>query len=257
MLKKIGRSRFVQQAIGSLMAGYLTLVKNTNRIIYVGDVYSGIEGQAPTIITMWHGQHFMQTFFRKPWHRCYVMISRHGDGEINAIAAEKLGMNVVRGSGAQRKDQVKKRGGIQALRALLGLLEQGEHVSMTADVPKISRVAGDGIIALAQLSGRPLYPMAVVCSHRIDFKSWDAASIGLPFGKTAISVGNPISVPREADAAERERLRQALEVELDRNYAQAYAAIGCTDPGANRESVRFARLAQQAKAKTVNPDIAP
>jgi lysophospholipid acyltransferase (LPLAT)-like uncharacterized protein len=150
-------------------------------------------------------------------------------------------MGIVRGSGAQRHDQVRKRGGVQALRALIGLLEKGDHVSMTADVPKVSRVAGEGIILLAQLSGRPIIPAGIVSSRRIDFKSWDAASLGLPFGRIALVVGAPILVARDADEATREAARRALEIELDRVYAEAYRALGQDDPGANRESVRAAR----------------
>jgi lysophospholipid acyltransferase (LPLAT)-like uncharacterized protein len=253
MLRKIGRSRFVQHALGALLAGYLRLVKRTNRLVFIpDDIYAPVDDNAPVIITFWHGQHLMQTFYRRPNDRCYVMISRHGDGEINAHAAELLGMSVIRGSGAQRQDQVRKRGGIRALRALLGLLEQGEHVSMTADVPKVSRVAGDGIITLAQLSGRPILPMAVVASRRIDFSSWDAASIGLPFGKSAIVIGKALCVPRDADAATRESIRQALETELDRIYAEGYAAIGSADPGANRDSVRLAREKRVADLRTAD-----
>lgn len=251
MIRALGRSPLIRRAIGSLLAGYVRFVQRTNRITHVpDDIYSGIEGEAPVIITMWHGQHFMQTFFRKSWHRCYVMISRHGDGEINAIAAEKLGMLVVRGSGAQRADQVKKRGGAQAMRTLLGLLEKGENVSMTADVPKTSRVAGDGIVALAQLSGRPIYPLGVVCSRRIDFSSWDAASMGLPFGRSVIIVGAPIRIARDADASAKEAARRQIETELDRIYAEAYAVLGCADPGANRDSVALARSVREARAAT-------
>lgn len=248
MFRRIGRSRFVQHAIGALLAGYLWCVRRTNRILTIpDDVYGPVDGNAPVIITFWHGQHLMQTFYRRRGDRCYVMISRHGDGEINAHAAELLGMSVVRGSGAQRSDQVRKRGGIQALRTLLQLLEAGEHVSMTADIPKVSRVAGDGIIALAQLSGRPILPMAVVCSRRIDFSSWDAASVGLPFGRSAIVVGIPIWVARDADDAAKEQARRALEVELDRIYAAGYAAFGSSDPGAGRASVAQARRKRQAE----------
>lgn len=247
MLRKIGRSRVVQHAIGWLLATYLRFVRWSSReILLPENARALIYDNAPGILTFWHGQHFMQTFFRQPGDRCYVMISRHGDGEINAHAAELLGMSVVRGSGAQRKDQVRKRGGIQALRTLLGLLEQGEHVSMTADVPKISRVAGDGIITLAQLSGRPILPVAVVCSRRIDFASWDAASVALPFGRYAIVTNRAIWVPRDADAAAKEAARRELEAELDRLYAQGYAAFGQRDPGGERESVRLARASREA-----------
>ncbi|HUN11842.1 MAG TPA: lysophospholipid acyltransferase family protein [Rhabdaerophilum sp.] len=248
MLRKIGSSRVVQHAIGWLLATYLRFVRWSSReILLPENARALIYDNAPGILTFWHGQHFMQTFFRQPGDRCYVMISRHGDGEINAHAAELLGMSVVRGSGAQRKDQVRKRGGIQALRTLLGLLEQGEHVSMTADVPKISRVAGDGIITLAQLSGRPILPVAVVCSRRIDFASWDAASVALPFGRYAIVTNKAIWVPRDADAAAKEAARRELEAELDRLYAQGYAAFGQRDPGAARESVHLARAKREAE----------
>jgi hypothetical protein len=247
MLRRIGRSALVRRALGSLIAGYLHVVRRTNRITLIPeDAYEGIAAIQPAIFTFWHGQHLMQTFFRRPQDRAHVMISRHGDGEINAIAVEKLGMNVVRGSGAQRADQIQKRGGIQALRAMLSLLEQGEHVALTADVPKISRVCGDGIITLAALSGRPIVPVAVVCARRIDFKSWDAASLGLPFGRSVIAVGAPIRVARDADAAAREAARLAVQAELDRVYAVAYGALGQRDPGAERASVAAARAAHRA-----------
>lgn len=249
MLRAIGRSRVVQQTAGWLLASYLTLVKRTNRLVFLpDDAVRSVDLHTPCIITFWHGQHLMQTFFRRPHDRCYVMISRHGDGEINAIAVERLGMLVVRGSGAQRKDQVRKRGGIQALRQMLSLLAAGDHVSMTADVPKVSRVAGDGIVTLAQLSGRPILPIAVVCSRRIDFRSWDAASLGLPFGRSAIVTGQPIFVPKDADDLAREQCRVEVEQELDRIYALGYATIGSRDPGANRAEVEAARAERHKQA---------
>lgn len=233
------------------MAGYLRLVQRTSGKLRVlpEDGYARVDALAPAILTMWHGQHFMQTFGLRPHDRVHVMISRHGDGEINAIAAEKLGMGVVRGSGAQRSDQVRKRGGIQALRQLMNLIDKGDHVSMTADVPKVSRVAGEGIILLAQLSGRPILPVGIVSSWRKDFASWDRASLGLPFGRMAMQVGDPIHVPREADEAHREALRQALEIALDDIYEKAYAALGQRDPGAGRASVTEARAKKSAEAR--------
>jgi hypothetical protein len=246
MLRRIARSAFVKRLLGSLIAGYLDLVRRTSSIVIVpGNAYAPLEAESPAIITFWHGQHLMQTYFRRPHDIAHVMISRHGDGEINAIAVEKLGMRVVRGSGAQRADQVRKRGGVQALRAMLKLLEQGHHVAMTADVPKISRVCGEGIVTLAQISGRPVFPIAVVSSWRIDFASWDAASLGLPFGRIAIVVGNPVRVGADADDAAREAAREAIEAELDRIYALAYQTIGGKDPGAGRASVMAARLARK------------
>ena len=78
------------------------------------------------------------------------------------------------------------------MRAMMRALSDGEMVVMTADIPKISRVCGEGIVTLAQLSGRPIVPVAVVTSRRIDFDSWDKASIGLPFGRGAMVLGEPV-----------------------------------------------------------------
>jgi Domain of unknown function (DUF374) len=46
-------------------------------------------------LAMWHGQHFMLPFLRRGFP-FKVLISRHIDGEINAIAAEWLGVSTVR-----------------------------------------------------------------------------------------------------------------------------------------------------------------
>jgi len=254
MFRKIGRSRLVQHAIGAVLAAYLTFVKRTSRVIMIPDnPYGYLDENGPVIITFWHGQHLMQTFFRRPDDRCAVMISRSGDGEINAHAAELHGMMVIRGSGAQRTDQVRKRGGVQALRQMLSVIAEGTHVSLTADVPKISRVAGDGIITLAQMSGRPIVPIGVVSSRRIDFSSWDAASIGLPFGRVAYLAGKAIHVPRDADEATKEAARLELETELDRMYAEGYAALGSPYPGAERETMIAARRQRAAEARIGGP----
>jgi lysophospholipid acyltransferase (LPLAT)-like uncharacterized protein len=195
------------------------------------DAYDRIGPMMPVIAAMWHGQHFMIHFAKRPQDRAASLVSRSGDGELNATALRHLGVRAIRGSGARGRD-IRQKGGVSALRAMLRALEDGEMVVMTADVPKISRVCGQGIITLAQLSGRPIVPVAVVTSRRIDFRSWDRASLGLPFGRGAMVLGDPITVPRDADDAALESARQAVERGLDAVHARAYALVGARDPGA-------------------------
>ena len=255
MLKKILRSRPVLRGAGKTMAAYLTLVQRTNRFtVEPADAEATIYPLVPAIVAMWHGQHFMAAFIKRPQDEVAAMISRHGDGEINAVAVEALGMRTVRGSGAQRQDQVRKRGGAQALRAALATLEEGVSVAMTADVPKVSRVAGRGIIAVAQMSGKPIIPLAVVTSRRKDFDSWDRSSIGLPFGQGAIVFGEPIRIGRDAGPAEVEAARLAVQAGLDVAHARAYAIVGQADPGAGRASVAEARERAAADAGSAEPD---
>ena len=112
------------------------------------------------ILAMWHGQHFMAPFVRRPHHRAKVLISRHRDGEVNAIAAQRLGVETVRGSGNHDR-RFDEKGGVGAFWAMREALSEGWNMALTADVPKISRVAGAGIIKLARESGRPIIPIAV------------------------------------------------------------------------------------------------
>jgi lysophospholipid acyltransferase (LPLAT)-like uncharacterized protein len=235
LVKRLSRTPAFREAVGFLVARYLDLVRRTNRFVMEpADAYDRIGPMMPVIAAMWHGQHFMIHFAKRPQDRAASLVSRSGDGELNAVALRRLGVRAIRGSGerGRRVQNRRDRGGAAALRGMLRALAGGEMVVLTADVPKISRVCGPGIVTLAQLSGRPVVPVAVVTSRRLDFRSWDRASLGLPFGRGAIVLGDPVFVPRDADAAAFEAARQAVERGLDAVHARAYALVGASDPGA-------------------------
>ncbi|MGL4495842.1 MAG: lysophospholipid acyltransferase family protein [Beijerinckiaceae bacterium] len=233
MLKQLGRTTAVQESLGALLAGYLKFVRATNRFTLSPDhFYDRLDAQWPAIIAMWHGQHFMVPFGKREKDQFRVLISRHGDGGINAIACRHFGIEAIRGAGGKPQDMHRK-GGVAGLRDMLRALKENFSVTVTADVPKTARVAGEGIIMLAKMSGRPILPFTVVTSRKFQFSSWDRASLGKPFGRGAMVMGEPIAVPRDADAAMIEQLRLQLQDELDRIHAQAYAMVGGEDPGAN------------------------
>ena len=235
LVKRIGRSRAVQETLGFLLARYLDLVQATTRFqMDPPDIYDRVGPQMPVIAAMWHGQHFMVTFAKRRQDPAAALVSRSGDGEFNAIALRHLGVRAIRGSGARKASQIRDKGGVRALIAMSRALAGGEMVVMTADVPKVSRICGPGVVTLARMSGRPVCPVAVVSSRRIDFNSWDHASIGLPFGRGAIVIGEPIHVPPDADEAALEAARLAVEQGLDAAHARAYALVGTPDPGAKK-----------------------
>jgi len=231
MLKKLGRMRLAQEALAFVFVLYFGLVRRTNRFsIEPADFPDRIGPSLPVIGAMWHGQHLIAHFAWPKGSAVAALISRHGDAEINAAMLRRLGVIAIRGSGG-RAEKMRRRGGVTALRAMLRELAAGTTVMLTADVPKVSRVAGLGIVTLAQLSGRPIRPVAVVTSRRIDFSSWDRASLPLPFGRGAMVLGDPVHVPRDADAAALEAARRAVEAGLDAAYARAYRLVGGEDPG--------------------------
>lgn len=228
------KNALVQQAIGGLLAGYLKLVKRTNRIIIDPPrIYEDkVRPDLPVIVAMWHGQHIMVPFGRPDWMPATSLVSRHGDGELNAIALRRLGIETIRGSGAHGR-KVCEKGGAPGFLAMVKALRDGLTVVLTADIPKVARVAGPGIVKLAQASGRPIYTVAVVTSRRWSAKNWDATTIGLPFGRCAIVVDGPISVAREADADAVEAARLKVEASLDQVHARAFALVDRADPGAH------------------------
>jgi lysophospholipid acyltransferase (LPLAT)-like uncharacterized protein len=219
-LKRFARSRLVQTTVGIVAAEYLRFVWNTSRtVLEPADIYERIVPQMPVIIAMWHGQHFMVPFIRRG-HPAKVLVSRHRDGEINAIAAARLGVGTIRGSG-DTGGRFDLKGGVGAFQGMLATLEEGCSVALTADVPKVARVAGIGIVKLAQLSGRPILPVAVATSRRKVLDNWDRTAINLPFSRLAMVAGDPITVPSDPDGATLEASRQALEARLNRVSARA------------------------------------
>ena len=199
--KRIVASSAFQNIVGTAGAWYLRLVWYTSRKIYdPANVYDLVK--PPIIGAMWHGQHFLAPFARpnKPEFRTKVLISRHRDGEINAIAAQRLGIETIRGSGAHN-GEFQRKGGATAFTEMLAALEQGYNVAITADVPKIARVAGMGVVKLAQRSGKPLILIAIASSRRIELKNWDRSAINLPFSRIALVASAPITVPPAADSS--------------------------------------------------------
>ena len=240
MARRIGRSRFAQGAFGFGLANYLRLVKVTSRFTTVpADLDPYLASRAPLIVAMWHGQHLMIPIGRTKSVDDYAtLISRHEDAGVQADAVRRLGIEPVRGSGGPVDRQYYK-GGAPAMRQLLRLLGDGTSIAMTADVPKVARIAGMGIVTLAKLSGRPIAPTAVVTSRRLQFDTWDRATLGLPLSRAIVVVGDFIDVAPDADDAAMERLRLAVQDGLDEAHRRAYAMVGATDPGADLRTARL------------------
>ena len=227
LLRNALRSGWVQRAVGFLAAEYLRLVWLTNKFSFdPANVYEIVEPAQPAIFAFWHGQHFLTPFIKtKESHRAKVLISRHRDGEFNAIAVERLGIGTIRGSG-DHGSAFHRKGGVGAFREMVRALEEGYNVASTADVPKRARVVGMGIIMLARESGRPIMPFAMATSRFIRLRNWDCTTINLPFGRGALVGIEPVIVPPDADAETMERFRLRVETYLNEATRRAYQQVG-------------------------------
>lgn len=223
-----------KRAAGRSLARLIRLVARTSELVTEPpDLKADLAAAHPIILATWHGQ-FMMTCQLKPENTpVAAMVAKHGDAELIGEAMAAFGVELIRGAGAgeRRKD----RGGAQALRAAVTALNGGvgrepASLVMTADVPPgPARRAGEGIITIARMSGRPIVPVASATSRYKAFKTWSRMTINLPYSKLAIVGGEPIHVPRDADAETLERLRVRVEDELNRVTMRAYELAGA-DP---------------------------
>ncbi|MFZ1814661.1 MAG: lysophospholipid acyltransferase family protein [Rhizobiaceae bacterium] len=207
---------------------YLKLVFHTNAwTVEPADALDIAKPHLPVIATVWHGQHVLLPVIPIGL-KASVMISRSIDGEITARIAQAFGAKPIRASGGRERGKALQKGGIKGFLDMLAALERGENVLQTADVPKgTPRKAGSGVIQLAKHSGRPIIPLAVASSRRWILKrAWDRTTVNLPFGRSAICMGEPIYVPGDANDQELEILRGRLETEMNRITARAYELGG-------------------------------
>ena len=109
--------------------------------------------------------------------------------------------------------------------AMLKALKNGECIGITPDGPKgpRMRVASDGIVAVARMSGCPVIPAVYAAASHKRLGSWDRFLVPLPFSKGLILWGEPIEVPREGDEAE---IRRAIESAMNAQAAEADRLMG-------------------------------
>ena len=155
------------------------------------------------IISFWHDQLFLLVF-GYPGKHAKLLISSSKDGELLARTMRYFDQDTVRGSSS--------RGGRAAFKEMLDLCKERVDIVLTPDGPKGPRhVLKDGVIQLARMSGRPVVPMAFVCSRGHRFQSWDRFLFPYPFGRGVYSFGEPVYFDKDEGVdGFRERLKDAM-----------------------------------------------
>ena len=181
LVKTIGRLGPVQRLLAALAAGLIAVVKATTRwqTINGAAAEKAWAGQGPVIVAFWHNRLAMMPACWPSPEPFHMLISAHPDGRLISNAVSYFGISTVAGSTT--------RGGGDALRALVRLLKDGHSIGVTPDGPRGPRmVAGEGILAIARLSGIPIVPAAISVSRRVVLKTWDRLIIPLPFSRGAM-----------------------------------------------------------------------
>ncbi|HEY4341238.1 MAG TPA: lysophospholipid acyltransferase family protein [Steroidobacteraceae bacterium] len=197
----------------------------TCRIHHIeGDEHlSAALAKAPSLVPCYWHQHqlFCARYLLERRARGLVpgwLISPSVDGELGAMMVNRIGARAIRGSSSHT--------GARALRDYyLALVKENISPVVTPDGPKGPRFKfKPGAILLAQMSGRPMLPMAYAAS-RAWLIQWDKFVIPVPFARISIAIGEPRYVARVLDAAGMEALQREMELELQRLYRQAAARL--------------------------------
>ena len=164
--------------------------------------------QPPVIFCLWHNRLALSMLVHRRFRRkLAALISASKDGALLACVLGKYSVQPVRGSTSRR--------GPQALLELAGWAQAGYDVAITPDGPRGPRyVVQKGVIALAQVTGRPIVAVTYNTRWKICAKSWDGFQIPLPFARCEMVVKEPLRVPPDASESQREELRAVLEQSL-------------------------------------------
>lgn len=175
------------------------------------------------IYCIWHENLLLPTiYFGCP--DIAVLISKHADGQILGSLITSLGMSMVCGS--------TNRGGVEAVRKLIGEQTPWRHLAVTPDGPRgPRRVVQAGIVYVASRTGMKIVPVGVGYRRPWRAGSWDRFAIPKPFTRAKILTAEPIGVPAGLKAAELERHRLRVQAEMDRlnGLAERWAEIGRLD----------------------------
>ena len=178
--------------------------------------------KAPSLVPCYWHQHqlYCAKYLLEQRSRLKVgwLISPSVDGELGAMMARRAGAHVIRGSSSHT--------GARALRDYYqALVKEDISPVITPDGPKGPRFKfKPGAILLAQMSGRPILPMAYAASRAWRIK-WDRFVIPVPLSRIVIAIGPPRYMPRAIDPATLARLQGEMELELRRLFEEAQAAL--------------------------------
>jgi lysophospholipid acyltransferase (LPLAT)-like uncharacterized protein len=220
-----------------LGSGILESIWRTSRIQLSGRerLIEVMREHGSVVPVFWH-QHllilgrFMAAGFI-PGMKPGFMISPSVDGEAPTMLAKFYGCHVVRGSGSYT--------GVRAVRGVhQAIVKDGISPAITPDGPRGPRFKlKPGAIFAAQISGRPVIPIAYAARPAKLLRTWDKFVIPSPFSKIHIAIGEPYFPPRRTDDAQMEAAQREVERSLLELYEYAASQVGA-EPNQTQRKAR-------------------
>ena len=168
---------------------YLTVkfIYFTNKKVYH---HPKSDDKEPFIICMWHGDLLSQIFnyfgFRKNGI-VKAMVSENRDGETITKLVAMFRIWAIRGSSSK--------GAAKVIISALKVLKEGNDIAITPDGPRGPRYSiADGIVAIAQKSGKNIVCFNTIPTKYWQFNSWDKFVLPKPFGKIDFYISEPFNI---------------------------------------------------------------
>ncbi len=171
------------------------------------------------IYIFWH-EYILFPLYLRGGCRLTMLLSRHRDADLLAVAAGYFGFDHVRGSS--------RRGGLEALVQLLRRAQR-MNLTLTPDGPRgPRRHLAPGAVYLAARTGMPLVAMGFGYDRPWRLPTWDRFAIPRPGSRARAVIGPPLFIPPTKDRATLEKYRQQVEQLLNRLTweAETWAASG-------------------------------
>jgi len=198
------------EAAGVLGLGFMGALFATVRVKRMGaDHFECFrrEGE-PVIFVFWHGQMLPLVHVHRN-EGVVVLVSEHADGEYITRVLHRHGFGTARGSST--------RGATRGLKGLIREARAGRDLALTPDGPKgPAREFKPGALAVAQVTGLPVIPLAAGAASAWRLTSWDRFLIPKPFSLVRVAYGEAVWVPRTSGRAELESMATDVGNELDR-----------------------------------------
>ncbi len=205
MLKTI-RDNIALALLPRIVWAYLHITVRTSKVTVHGSSYPDRLKQQGSgfIYAFWHNRQIILPVIRQD-EPINCLISSSRDGEYITRIAELFGKTAIRGSTT--------RGGFEAMKQLMRVLESGGTAAITPDGPlgPVYEVK-PGVIQISRALGTPIVPIAFDASKKKVFASWDGFNLPYPFGSIAIVFGKPLIAGKsETTEGACARLKKALD----------------------------------------------
>jgi len=223
--RKLTRGRMLLYRVAVWIAHMLLeTLWHTARLKIVGEerLTALVKKHGAIVPALWHQHLLLGARFLVSNRNCGLkpgfMISPSVDGQAPTMLAISYGAHVVRGSGSYT--------GLRAVRGAQQAIEEGISPAITPDGPRGPRfVFKPGAIFAAQITGRPVVPVAYAARPARVLNSWDKFVIPWPFAKICVAIGEPFYPPADGDDAAMESMQREMERRMHDTYRQARAGL--------------------------------